>query len=253
MGDLVPEKRMDKNGVLTTKHVRALPKSVGTKPTLPKVDDTDARALKVFDSIRNRRGSISGSLVNEVQREIEARKASVPVMGRTILTLHPKTLDRLEAFNYTVLNGITRNIGIGIKERSFNRLNNFAVLRQDCGDVSETIASLLIGGLNAHRGRSAWLDYADATEDDLASPRAVLRAAMALNPEFVVTDEFAECPTRFIRSATLVELIESRPQDVDRIVAIVNERAPILDESGINGINQILDAGTHDAVLNGTL
>jgi hypothetical protein len=252
-GELIPEKRLDKNGVLTTKHVRATPKGNPSTQSLPNVDDTAARALKVFDSIRNQRGTIAASFVNEIQRELESGKSSQAVIERLVLTLNPKTLMRLELFKRTVLNGITDNISCGIRERSFSRLNNFAVLRNDCGNVTDSEASWFIGGLNADRKRSDWLDYGDATEDDLAVPRAVLKAVTALDENFVTTDSFTKFPTKSISSALLVELIESRPQYVDRIVAIVNERKPVLDEAGINGIAQLLDSGTHDAMMNGTL
>jgi hypothetical protein len=253
MGELIPEKRLDKNGVLTTKHVRAIPKGTSSGRPLPNVDDTAARALKAFDSIRNQRGTIALYLVNEIQRELELGKSSQSVVERLVLTLHPKTLGRLERFNRIVLNGITRNISVGIAERSFSRLNNFAVLRDYSDGLTDGEASMLIGGLNAHRLRSEYIDYSDATEEELVVPRAVIHAARTLDSRNITEDAAAKVPSKHISSHLLVSLIQDRPQDVDRIVAIVNERDPVLTTDGINGIIQILDSGTHDAVLDGAL
>lgn len=253
MGELVPEKRVDKNGVLTTKHVRPAPKSVIHNMPLPKVDDTDARALRMFDTIRNRRGKVSEAIIMEVQREAESRRLSIPEAGRTVLTLNPKTLDRLETPDHKLTDGIIATIRAGIHERSFIRLNNYAVLVHSLEHVDNVDAYLVIGGLNAHKDRSEWLDYSDATDSDLDAPRAVLRATVALDADFVENEKYSATPAKYISSINLVDLIEERPEDVDRIIVIVNERRPVLNEAGIDGIRETLDAGIHGAILNGTL
>lgn len=253
MSGLIPEKRVDKNGVLTTKHVRALPTTISPARPLPSVDDIESRARKAFDSIRNKDGSVAKVFVTEVQLELESKKTSTYSMSRAVLTLHPKTLDRLQTFKPSAINTIADNIRAAIKEGNFSRLNNLAVLRGDCGDASESKATWIIGGLNAHRSRSELLDYSDATEDELSGPRAVLHATLTLDDSFVTTDRFVQHPIVFISSHPLAELIRERPHDVDRIVSIVNERQPNIVMEGISGIVELLDSGTHDAVLNGAL
>lgn len=254
MSNLVPEKRLDKNGRLVTKHVKASPGPSSTR-SIPSTEGTTARALKAFDAIRNHRSVISFYLVNEIQRALESNSVSHAAMERLVLTLHPETLGRLDKLNQrSPINGVRKDVIASIKERSFVRLNNYAVLRDPSDGLYESEASMLIGGLNMHRDKKNYLDYSDATEEELAAPRAVIRAAMTLIPQHVTTDAVSAVTKKYIFYPLLADLINERPEDVDLIVSFVNERKPaVITEEWVEEMVEILDSGAHEALLNGTL
>jgi hypothetical protein len=244
----VPTPVVNKNGVSTTVHKRVdnlmgsgSAKLPSPSVPLPKSTPTGHGGV-TLERLRGTPGNIAHLLQNEIERN--RYKLSDNLVAKSLRTLHPETIGKLDAHVRTVLNVFTRAIDASLKARNFGLLNNMAILFDHCDDESYNSFNRFVSGLErtGDLKSPSFKDYSEATEEELEPVRAVLRAAMSLPHPYSGQVIGYNNVARRIKSDRLVDLIESRPDDADYIVQLLKERRlPVDSEEDIAVIIGLLD------------
>lgn len=245
MRNLIPERRLNKNGIMTTKWVlppsesgsgdRGIPAPVGfpksSKIYSPKygaevyVADTDfARA---FERSMMRRSNLLGEIDPNVVQTLEYMLQEAEETDYSSLA---------DSATKMALNIVSSSITRG-ESADFTALNNLAVfggavMQQDTR--SYEVQSLVMGLGQGNR------DFLlDATEDERETAVLLVTAASRIKAPFVAIegDYYSDNRTVRIASDALADFFSSRPDDVERIAQVVNER----NTDDVNVIRDILD------------
>jgi hypothetical protein len=247
MTNLIPERRVNKNGIMTTKWVlppsdgsavnRGIPAPVGIPKNFkiysPKygaeVDVADTDFARAYEGSLLRRSNLLGEIDPNVVQTVEYMIQEAD--GQEYSSLVDSAL-RI-AFNM-VSSSMTR----GDDDADFTALNNFAVFGgavMQQGSRSYEVQSLVMGLGQGNR------DFLlDATEDERENAVALVTAASRLKPDFVKIEGggyYSDARTVSIVSGELADFILSRPDDVERITQIVNDR----DTDNLDVIRDVLD------------
>jgi hypothetical protein len=245
MTKLIPVRRMNKNGIMTTKWV--LPPSdssaghsgIPSPVTLPKspkiyspkygvevdVADTDfARSFgKSMMKHSNLLGEIEPNVVQTLEymlQEAEDNDCSSLADSATRMALNivSSSMARGESVDFTALNNLAVFGG--------------AVMQRE--SRSYEVQSLVMGLGQGNR------DFLlDATEEERENAVVLVTAASRLKPPFVKIegDYYSDDRTVEIASGELADFFLSRPDDVDRIAQVVNER----NTDNVDLIRDVLD------------
>lgn len=245
----VPTPIINKNGVSTTVHKRVDNPSGAASVKLPSPSASPSKSATsghggvTMDQLRGTPGSIAHLLLNEMGRN--RYKLSDNLAAKTLLTLHPDTIGKLEGNIRTVVNVFTRAMDASLKARNFGLLNNMAVLFDQCDEMNYNSFNRFVTGLerSGNLKSATFKDYSESTEEELEPVRAVLRAALELPHPYSGVVIGYNMDASGIKSDRLVDLIESRPDDVDYIVQLLKERKlPVDSDEDIAAITGLLDS-----------
>lgn len=261
MFGLTPEKRMDRNGKLVTRHIK-----YAKQPEQPKSEFPPVAALF------GRRDKFPG-MFDEIFKEVTSRLDKAE--RRDLMnTLHPDTVGALYAlgighedspFN-NVDNGYRSLIGRCVREGSFTVLNNVAFFAHDDGrEIQFAHANGLIGpviGLS-HYGKTGEprVDYTSATDEEIIGARNVLRALRDLSGKAATTSDYnyvtGQGEGDYIKhqqiSTLLLESDEDRAKD---ILKFIQDRDGWLSsEADVQNMLELLEMtdDIHDALDEGAL
>jgi hypothetical protein len=244
----VPTPIVNKNGVSTTVHKRvdnplgASRTNLPSPPTpLPKAAPAKHGGM-TMDQLNESPSSMAFTLRNEMDRN--RHRLSANVRAKALRTLHPETLDKLQDNVRTVINVFTRAMDSSLKARNFGLLNNMAVLFDQCDEVTYNSFDRFVTGLerSGDLKSAGFKDYSEATEEELKPVRAVLRASIVLPHPYSGRVIGYNMESTGIGSDRLVDLIESRPDDVDYIIQLLQERKlPVDSEEDIAAVTGLLD------------
>lgn len=233
MSNLIPERRPDKNGVVSTKWVRpaALCNATGDKIPAPELSPAS----------REDWGSLVGSQIEAIAKD--SRMGGVPgnplsQFDYEAVVMVNEMLERniyLESELLRVFNQAyrwTHEDKDESPEDPFLPMKDLAVFGEIImnPDAVANDAEPIIRGLAEHFGEER--DYLHGvTEEERRSALALVTVITLLeNPHFIkIYDQYDEGPGgdyRFfgLKSSELAELVKAHPDDAQQIVQIVNER-----------------------------
>jgi hypothetical protein len=246
MNNLIPERRMNKNGIMTTKWV--LPPSDGgtgrgsipspvVLPKSPKVyspkygvevDVADTDFARAFGQSMMKHSNLLGEIDPHVVQTLEYMiqesedndcASLADSATRMALNIVSSSITRGESVDFTALNNLAVFGG--------------AVMQRE--SRSYEVQSLVMGLGQGDR------DFLlDATEEEREVAITLVTAASRLKPPFVKIEGdgyYSDNRTVQIASGELADFFLSRPDDVDRIAQVVNER----DTDNVDVIRDILD------------
>lgn len=240
---LVPEVRVNKNGVPVTKHVnpdRNTPTTLQTIPAPSVAPDEDLSHIQW--------------LINGALRTSRKHKRECDLM-RTFL--HPDTLRYLQermAESQVIYNVTSTLIHRSLDDGTFVHLNNLMVVLDGMPAHDQTYSLSLhehVIGLQA-RQHGIKKDWSKKGRSEWEKPQAIVKAIQLLDQSYL--DHSFVGAGRFIRSRELEGLILKRPRDAERIASLVSERQlPVGTEDEIASLVELLDQPSARAVSRGLL
>lgn len=259
MSNLLPEVRVNKNGVPVVKHVRS---EVTT--TAPRKGALPAPSLPTYTAkeslLMSRRSEIAYGLRVELAKK--KYRLSDKARVRMFETLHDDTLDVLDslAFNSdAATHSINMLMGRCLGNRNFADLNNVmtvADLINSDGESAYRNFDALVGGFQMNRPEGAPLiDWSHQDKSEWAKPQALYKAANDLEFKLYVR-HFSDDGgmTKFLKSPNLTALILERPHDVDRIISLLNERKlKAHTDEQVADLQGLLDQKPESAISEGVL
>lgn len=245
MRNLIPERRLNKNGIMTTKWVlppsdgsagRGRFPSPGTTLKSPKiyspkygveVDVADTDFARSFGQSMMKHSNLLGEIDPHVVQTLEymIQEAEdndcvslADSATRMALNIVSSSITRGESVDFTALNNLAVFGG--------------AVMQRE--SRSYEVQSLVMGLGQGNR------DFLlDATEEERETAITLVTAASRIKSPFVAIegDYYSDDRTVKIASAALADFFLSRPDDVERIAQVVNERST--DDADV--IREVLD------------
>jgi hypothetical protein len=241
---LMPEVRVNKNGVPVIKHVNPDKTSAAmSQTTIP------APSVAPDEDLSHIQWLITSAL-----RSSNKHKRECDLM-RTFL--HPDTLRVLQArmaesqFIYNVTSTLIHR---SLEDGTFVHLNNLMVVLDGIPANEQPRSSSLqdhVTGLQA-RERGTKKDWSKKDKSEWEKPQAIVKAIQLLDQIYL--DHRFVGSGRFIRSQELERLILERPRDAERIAAVISERKlPVDTEDEIALLIGLLDQPTASAISRGLL
>lgn len=259
MSNLVPEVRVNKNGVPVTKHVKSESTSVRSKNSLPSPymapTYTPKEAL-----LMNRRSEVAYGLRVEMGKK--QYRLGEKARAKMFETLHDDTLDVVESFfakNDVAQFSINVLMVRCMAQRNFADLNNVmtvADLIKSGDENSYRDFDSLVAGFQMNRSEDSPLtDWSHQDKSEWIKPQALYKAATELEFKLYVRQfSGAGGMTKFLKSPNLTNLILERPHDVDRIIALLNERhLKAHTDEQIGVLTGLLDQNPETAIAEGVL
>lgn len=257
---LVPTPVVNKNGTLTTVHKKpsSTPPSAAVIPPASLSKRTASpQKLSGLEAL----AASSSRTAHDIHWMFTHNKKKVGkrVQDAMVAEIHEDTFAILDK------QGARSNAGVisqvfhsSVRNKSFVNLNNLAVVSEvmnDCDEQHFMVFSTYIDGLQMYRQHSDPLsDWSSKSAAEQEIPKALIRAAMGLKKPYSQTNPWVEGNPRHIVSEELTDLIMKRPQDVQRIIALVNERdLPVDTEQGIATLEGLLDQETENPLISGLL
>lgn len=257
--NLVPTVVTDKNGRRTTVHRKATsvpPSGTASIPpaSLPKTS-IEEQYVAGLNSLTSSGTMIGHRLYLIMQRAKINKKTKIEMMEG----LHEDTLTILNQSDLSDASGVQNElIDSCLRKRALIPLNNAAVVAdvlQECDESHRGVFHTYVDGLQMYRASSdPLIDWStrDAAEHEV--PKALIRAAIGLKKPYSRVNAWVDDKPRHVMSEELVELIMKRPQDVQRIVALVNQRdLPVDTEQDIANLEGLLDQDTENPLISGLL
>jgi hypothetical protein len=258
--NLVPTVVTDKNGRRTTVHRKAAsasPSGTASIPpaSLPKVS-VEAQYVAGLDSLTNSGTGIGHRLYLTMQRATINKKTKIEMMEGlhedTLAILNrPELRDAVDSIQHHLIDSC-------ITQKTLIPLNNAAVVAdvlKECDEPHRNVFHTYVDGLQMYRYQTAPLNdwsNVDAAEHEI--PKALIRAAIGLKKPYSQVNAWIDTKPRHINSEGLTELIMKRPQDVQRIVDLVNQRdLPVDTEQDIINLEGLLDQDTENPLISGLL
>jgi hypothetical protein len=240
---LVPEVRVNKNGIPVTKHVSPDRNQSTTLQTIP------APSVAPDEDLSHIQWIINGAL-----RTSGKHKRECDLM-RTFL--HPDTLLYLQermAESQVIYNVTSTLIHRSLDDGTFVHLNNLMVVLDGMPAHDQSHSFSLhehIIGLQA-RQRGTKKDWSKKGRSEWEKPQAIIKAIQLLDQHYL--DHTFAGAGKFIRSRDLNELILERPRDAERIASLVSERQlPVDTEDEIASLVELLDQPAARALSRGLL
>ena len=250
MSNLIPVRRMDKNGVMTTKWVSAQPDEPTGRGSIPAPSLIPQQSVKQLYSPK-------------YGREVDVQQTEVAMLYRRSMIDNNESHD-ISDFDPKVLQAIeymvqeAQSKGLGYKAESevkttFNMvgarmvtgrepyaaLNNLAVFGDAVihPDTVHDDIHALIAGVEPYFKAKDFMH--DVTDEEREQAVVLVTAAARIRPPMVKMDGaiFADDRTITIDSRELNEFILSRPDDVERIARVVNDRETV----DVDTIRNIID------------
>lgn len=145
-----------------------------------------------------------------------------------------------------------------LRQRSLVPLNNAAMVADvaaECDDLHRSVFTSYVDGLQMYRlHKDPLIDWSSKDTNEREVPKALVRAAIGLKKPYSQVNAWVDGKPRHINSEGLTELIMKRPQDVQRIVELVNARdLPVDSEQDIASLEGLLDQDTENPLISGLL
>lgn len=177
-----------------------------------------------------------------------SRRLTTLEVDRMIDDLHPETLSTLDMIADTWKHGWLIPIAaakLTAKERNIATFNNTAFFHDMPTTTEErrTFVSYISGLQTHHAADETSVDYSVATEEEQQRARAILKVALEL-PNHTYDSQFRGS-MRTSLTKHLVAIIRRRPQDADRIIAILQSRTDLSSRSP-GHMNTLEDMLEHD-------
>jgi hypothetical protein len=260
MSNLVPEVRVNKNGVPVVKHVKPDPDSARRMGGIPAPQATVTHPSK-RDLLMNHESGVA----YEIRKALNGNISRLGEKGTAEMleTLHEETIDVLESiYSKSDLAQYSVNVLMlrCLAQRDFADLNNVmtvADLIKNGSEVGYGCFGAVVGGLQMNRpAGSPLIDWSLRDKSEWIKPQALYKAAT--DPDFsLYVRQYGDSAgvTRFLKSPSLHNFILERPQDVDRIISILNERQieSRTDEDRTNTLRELLDQKLEGAIAEGVL
>lgn len=252
MSNLIPVRRMNKNGVMTTKWVR--PPSAGTASSSIPAPSPFPQAAKVFSPRHNAEVDLHATDVMRLYKQSPLTET------RGLDELNPQAIQAVElmlqkahdcglewqagrntavAFNI-VYSRITKGMH-SVEESPFNNLAVFgeAVVRPETKDSSYDVESLVMGIRGQFPGTKDFL--MKASEEDRAKAVGLVKVAAQLEPPFITIEGglYDDDRSITIASEALSKFIMERPEDADDIARVIKDTGT----DDVNLIRDVLDFG----------
>jgi hypothetical protein len=257
---LVPEVRVNKNGVPVVKHVKTDIGSVQRRGSLPAPHVSVTRPSK-RDLLMNH----ESGMAYEIRKALNGNISRLGEKGTAEMleTLHEETIDVMESiWSKSDLAQYSVNVLMQrcLSQRNFADLNNVmtvASLIKNGSEVGYGCFGAVVGGLQMNRpAGSPLIDWSLRDKSEWIKPQALYKAAT--DPDFsLYVRQYGDSAgvTRFLKSPSLHNFILERPQDVDRIISILNERQieSRTDEERTNTLRELLDQKLEGAIAEGVL
>jgi hypothetical protein len=245
MNNLIPERRMNKNGVMTTKWVLPPSEGAGNRVSFPspvappksskiyspkygaEVDVADTDFARAFGQSMMKHSNLLGEIDPHVVQTLEYMiqesedndcASLADSATRMALNIVSSSITRGESVDFAALNNLAVFGG--------------AVMQSD--SRSYEVQSLVMGLGQGNR------DFLlDATEDEREAAITLVTAASRLKPPFVKIegDYYSDDRTVQIASGELADFFLSRPDDVERITRVVNDRGT----DDVDAVREVLD------------
>ena len=257
---LVPTPVVTKNGTLTTVHKK--PSSTPPSATVvPPVSLPQRAASPQKQSGLEALAASSSRTAKDLHWCFVSGKVrlSKRVKDSMVDGIHEDTLAILDKPGTRPNAGIISQVfDSSVMSRSFVHLNNLAVVTDVLNECDKTHFSVFvtyIDGLQMYRPNSdPLIDWSHKNAAEQEIPKALIRAAMGLKKPYAQVNPWVDGNPRYITSEGLTELIMERPQDVQRIITLVNERdLPVDTEDGIAALRGLLDQETETPLISGLL
>lgn len=256
-GNLIPTPIVDKNGRQTTVRRKAVastgpgsliprvsPSAVSMATNPPRVGEPGFALFKMKNAL---------SYIPRLDIEDET-------INRMLADIRPETLESLDKLSGTwresapIISYCAENAA---KERSAASFNNLALFQHLAADAGsrERLAELISGLQAYNRVEDEVVDYTAATPEQAIQARALLKVTLGIRPKHWRTSMYREVRRLHLSSPNLVEMIRSRPQDADRLVAIMNQHTGMVPRSPahIKELESMLDQNISDTLIDGIL
>lgn len=231
MSNLVPELRVNKNGVPVTKHVLADKTSRQSSSRVPPPSVNAHPSPDLLARLDEEGGEVAKLLAFHLR--MPKYRLSKKGLQELLGTLHEDTLESVESLirsSDSPWHMFDNMIAHCIKEREFATLNNIAVLDSEVRGMSDQKYRSLdmhVIGLQAHQESTA--DWSSLGAEEKEGMRAVFRASLLLDFNYLRHVEIGKTiktayPSTCIKSEALHGLIYEHPESVDSIISILNER-----------------------------
>ena len=257
---LVPTPVVNKNGTLTIVHKKpsSAPPSAAVIPpaSLPQRTASAAKlsGLQALAAASSRTAHDIHWMFTHNKKKVGKR-----VQDAMVAEIHQDTFAVLDMQGPRPHAGVVSQVfHSSVMSKSFIPLNNLAVVSEvmhECDEQHFMVFSTYVAGLQMYRQHSDPLtDWSSKSAAEQEIPKALIRAAMGLKKPYAQTNAWVEGNPRHIVSEELTELVMKRPQDVQRIIALVNERdLPVDTEQGIGTLEGLLDQETENPLISGLL
>lgn len=260
MSNLVPEVRLNKNGVPVTKHVKPDTGSAQRIVTIPVPQVTVQKPSKGA-LLMNHRSQVAFDIRQALSNGMS--RLGEKGTNEMLETLHEETLDVLDSIwresdlaQYSIKLLMQRCQ----KQSNFADLNNVmtvADLIKDSTEADYQTFGAIVGGLQMNRPEgSPLIDWSHQDKSEWDKPQALYKAATDLDFRLYLRQYGdASGVTKFVKSPSLHNFILERPQDIDRIIAILNERQleAHTDEERTNTLRGLLDQKVEGEIAEGVL
>jgi hypothetical protein len=239
---LMPEKRLDKNGRLVTKHVRAGGVTDKTGNRSFPAPYEDAPKSSIQNVVDQQMALILNAADNQGMGFFGKRKM--------LKSLDPSTLTTLAkhgvGMNYYLFP--TSLVHYSIETQSLSLLNDLAAYADDYGGFDEGFyrgcapALYLLGLTDGVRDKSI-VTYSKASPEERARQHAVIQAVRTLDAQYIVEtsgngSRENGVPQKKIINPELKEYIRKNPDKVEAVVNLINERGSDIleDENVMDGL-----------------
>lgn len=247
---LIPTPIVDKNGKQTTVLKKPItsasaPSLAGMKPTIaPQTIQPGQYGIRPGSDFADR-GRSAKELLAAMDGKHSRRLTTLEV-DRMIADLHPDTLSTLDMIADTWKHGWLVPMAaakLSAKERNIATFNNTAFFHNMpvATEDRRTFVSYISGLQTHHAADEPSVDYSVATEEEQGRARAILKVAFGL-PNHTYDSQFRGS-MRTSLTKHLVAIIRRRPEDADRIIAILQSRDDLSSRSPghMNTLEDLLD------------
>jgi hypothetical protein len=223
--------------------------------SLPKVS-VEAQYVAGLNSLTNSGTMIGHRLYLTMQRATINKKTKIEMMDG----LHEDTLAILNQPELRDAFDVAQQhlVDSCMTQKTLIPLNNTAVVAdvlKECDDLHSKVFYSYVDGLQMYRlHKDPLIDWSSKSTDEQEVPKALIRAAIGLKKPYSQVNAWVELKPRHIVSEGLTVLIMKRPQDVQRIVNLVNQRdLPVDTKQDIANLEGLLDQDTENPLVSGLL
>lgn len=253
--DLTPTPIVDKNGRQTTVHKRH--NAVSTSTALAALKPPAASSAYHIDRL-----SMYAPVEYMLKEELilKDRRLSNEQIGEMLDDLHPDTLLKLETIKndfeggYFVVQQAIHESAVGA---SVAPMNNLALFYDGVPEHEHERRRYMayVNGLGNSPGFDDDEDFSKSPESVQRAMKAVFKVTLGVTREHYRTSNIGGSMWTYLSSNALVSLIMDRPDDAERIIAILADRPkmPCFTPDEVNHLRQMLDQNVSSPLTEGIL
>jgi hypothetical protein len=255
-GNLIPTPIVDKNGRQTTVRRKAAAPAVPSN-LIPRVSSSVGL---VSDPPRIGEPGFALYKMKNALSYIPRLDIDDETINKILADIRPETLESLDKLSGTwresvpIISYCAEN---ATKERSVASFNNLALFQHLAADAEGKVRfAELISGLQAYNlVEGEVVDYTAATAEQASQARALLKVTLGINPKHWRASTYREVRRMHLSSPHLVKMIQKRPEDADRLIAIMNQHTGMLARSPahIAALESMLDQNIANSLIDGIL